>query len=113
MADWAKFYEGKSGTTYLDPATVKYKNGKAKFTVLSDMNKAVPLPGTEKVFISMVNKYEYDCQKTQFKIVEIGIFTENMAQGETIYSGPTDNYPWKDANANGSNEYPAFGLICR
>ena len=95
--DWVKITEGNNYTDYYDkkqPST-KMPNGNRAIRILID----IPLPDgeTRQVYdgvpttngygTSMIESYEFNCKKKQYRITDDTVFASNMASSAPIKGG--------------------------
>jgi len=82
MAEWVKVSEDKLVTAYADPTTIRKLGDKVKMGALWDYSTAQE--GDSKPYMSVRIQNEYNCKEETHRQIFATVFTDNMAEGNTI-----------------------------
>jgi len=82
MAEWVYVAEDGEDTfiIYADPTTIRKTGNKVKMWALLDYRTV-----QEPDFISVSQKYEYDCNEKQYRTLLLSTHSGRMADGKTIF----------------------------
>jgi len=82
MADWVELGSTPNGTLYAEPA-IRMDGDRPKLWALNDFKTPQAFyEGT--TFLSQKMQYEYDCMKSQYRLVYFSAYSGSMAEGEVV-----------------------------
>ena len=118
MAEWVEIGEIEDGdiTVYADPTTIRKTGNKVKIWVLID-RKTTWVPDGHKTAIeelgvlSSKGKRVYDCEKKQWRILFLALYSENMGGGETVLTINSRD-EWKPVPPPDSAGRAVFKFAC-
>lgn len=84
MAEWVKVGGGDGDFVYADPTTIRKNGDNVKMWSLSDYKT----PQGRKSYMSSKTQDEYDCKEEQSRDLAFSMFSGNMGEGETVFTGP-------------------------
>ncbi len=108
-AAWRKAMEDDARTVYASTLLEK-KGDRATIVSLVDLRKATAL-GDGREFLSWETQYEFDCRKTQSRVIAASMYSGNMGEGEVTDSIVYEAPEWK-AIPKGSNGEALWKLAC-
>ena len=105
FAEWTLIYESPdSGSRYyanlLDIKTIK-KFSKLRLWTVEDFNTLQKVANYQ--YLSVKSFAEFDCKKSQIRIMGYSLYQENMAKGKVIFSKGTP-FNWEKINKNTMND---------
>jgi len=118
MAEWVEIgeIEDVDITVYADPTTIRKTGNKVKIWVLID-RKTTWVPDGHKTAIeelgvlSSKGKRVYDCEKKQWRILFLALYSENMGGGETVLTINSRD-EWKSVPPPDSAGRAVFKFAC-
>ncbi len=120
MAEWIEVAKGgeeiETITAYADPTTIRKTGNKVKIWVLID-RKTTWVPDGHKTAIeelgvlSSRGKRVYDCEKKQWRILFLALYSENMGGGETVLTINSRD-EWKSVPPPDSAGRAVFKFAC-
>lgn len=84
MAEWAAVGINDEFTQYVDFTTVRQTVSRVKMWDLVDYKTAQESTG--KKYLSIKERYEYDCQEDKYRHLTFSFFGGNMGNGEVVLS---------------------------
>lgn len=97
VAQWTPIPKSSTDTTqYIDTSSVERSGSSVKMVWLNDLSTPgyVRRRKSSKTYSSEIFHAEYDCEKKQYRILQLTLFAGQMAKGER-FPNTTDG-PWRD-----------------
>lgn len=97
IAQWTPIPKSSADTTqYIDTSSVERSGSSVKLLWLNDLAtpEYVRRRKSSKTYSSQIFHAEYDCEKKQYRILKLTLFSGQMANGER-FANITDG-PWRD-----------------
>lgn len=84
MAEWAAVGTNDEFTQYVDFATIRQTVNRVKMWDLVDYKTGQKL--FENIYLSVKERYEYDCLEDKYRHLNLSFFGGNMGNGEVVLS---------------------------
>lgn len=94
-AEWVKIDSDGRLTVYADPTSRRRSGNLVKVSVLNDHKAAQITPGTNKNYLSVKVRTEYDCEKVSAQGLSMIYYSENMGRGQKVESVAFPEPNWK------------------
>ena len=88
MAEWTAVSRSKDDdtTVYADFGTIKKKGNKVKMWSLSDYKTVLIYEKDNTRYLSMLVRYEYDCEEETVRMLDLHGYSGNMKTGHNVFS---------------------------
>ena len=95
MAEWTKISGGVSTNTfsYADLSSIRKSGSTAKIWILIDHNEVKTTPNG-KSYLSVMERFEYDCNEEKSRGLSIYFYSGNMKNGDIVESVDTEENQW-------------------
>lgn len=85
MAEWTNLGDTDASAIYIDKSTVRKSGNKAKIWLLTDY-KSPQVSEENNSYLSVTDKFEFNCKEEIFKITFTTTYLKNMQKGGAVKS---------------------------
>lgn len=98
-----------TSTVYVDFETLRKKDNNTKIWVLMDFKTVNQIKNVK--FLTMINRFEYDCNEETVRQLDFYLYSGNMGSGEVVFSQKNIKNEPQSMLPNSMNE-KVFKITC-
>lgn len=110
--NWTQVGQEGDITYYADISAIHQADNKATMWMLSDFAGAHEDSKSEQLYYSQVGFFEFDCENKQGRILHYARHSENLGQGEAVFTRDIPDNVWREIIEETQRE-AEWALACR